>query len=194
VSLVSGTAGSQLGFLGSLAQTKERPFSGARDTLVKMQEVVLGPHGEHSPLVRQFAEWVVRDRAPKDKHGEILAVRNIFVQDSPWRPGTPLFRYTNDPRHIEWVKRPERIVREISEHGTSLVDCDDMAAMAAALVLHLGREPEFVALGYNGQLTHVGLRVREPKSGRWIWIDTVAGPREREAAEKAQQRLFWSLD
>jgi hypothetical protein len=101
----------------------------------------------------------------------------------------------NDPRHVEWIKDPQRQVEEIHDKGTTTVDCDEIALMAATMALQLGREAEFVALGFEpGALTHVGARVREPKSNSWIWVDPVAGPREREAAETAREVLFWSLD
>jgi hypothetical protein len=59
----------------------------------------------------------------------------------------------------------------------------------------LGREAELVALGFaEGELSHVGLRCREPKSNVWIWMDTVAGPREHEAAATAVDKVFWRLD
>jgi len=169
-------------------------FHGAEDTLKSMAKAVLGDRGERSFPVRQLAEWVVRDVEPKDYLGEILCVRNFFVQRSPWRPGTPIIRYTNDPRHVELVKDPQRMVEEIAQHGTVLADCDESTALGATLLLQLGRECEFVALGFGAQLTHVGLRCQEPKSKRWIWLDSVAGPREREAAATASQKLFWSLD
>lgn len=146
-------------------------------------------------LVRMFAEYVVRDVAPKDYLGEILAIRNIFVQPSPFRPGTPLFKYVNDPRHVELVKTPERQVIEIMEHGCAVTDCDDSSTMAAALCLLIGREVELVAMGFkNRSLSHVAVRCKEPKSDQWIILDGVAGPREREAAGKAVEIAIKSLD
>lgn len=180
-------------FLGVPGRARYGPFSGARDTLRKMHEHVLGDSGEPSVKVREFTEWVIAGVEPKDYLGEIVAIRNVFLQDSPFT-GTALFRYTNDPRHIEWVKTPERIVREIEQKGSALIDCDEATSLAATMALQIGRVAQFVALGFNGQLTHVALRVQEPKSGRWIWMDSVAGPRERHAAESAKQRLIWSLD
>jgi len=183
------------GFLGMLPNASVRPFRGPRDTLATMATHALGDRGERSMLVRSFTEWIVRDVHPKDYLGEILAVRNAFVQYSPMRPGTPLFRYTNDPRHVEMVKDPERIVTEILQHGTSLVDCDDSAQMGATMLMQLGREVELAAMGFSpGALSHVGVRAKEPKSGRWVWLDGVAGPREREAAGRAKELLTWSLD
>ena len=155
----------------------------------------LGENGEKHMLCRWFTEYVVQDVHPKDYLGEILAVRNCFVQQSPWRAGTPLFRYSNDPRHVELVKTPRRMVEEIRERGCTVVDCDDIACMAATMCLQIGREVELVALGFEPKvLSHVGVRVKEPKTSRWIWLDGVAGPREREAAQRAKELMVLSLD
>jgi hypothetical protein len=156
---------------------------------------IYGKRGEQSPVVRRFTESVVRDIHPKDYLGEIIAIRNVLLQPSPTRFPTPLFKYLNDPRHVEWIKDPQRQVEEIGESGSTVVDCDEIACMAATMALQLGREAEFVALGFApGQLTHVGTRIKEPKSDAWIWVDAVAGPRERAAAATAKEVLVYSLD
>jgi hypothetical protein len=160
-----------------------------------MAEHALGDQGERSALVRSFTTWVVGGLWPKDYLGEILAIRNVLLQPSPTRPGTALFRYTNDPRHVEFVKTPQRQVTEILEQGSTAVDCDELSLMAATMLLQVGRKVEYVALGFEPDaLTHVGGRAQEPKSHAWIWIDAVAGERERHAAQGAQQLLVWSLD
>lgn len=106
-----------------------------------------------------------------------------------------MFRYLNDPRHVEFVKDPQRMVTEIMQQGTTAVDCDEQALMLATMAMQLGRRPQFVALGFTpNSLTHVACRVQEPKSNEWIWMDGVAGPREREAAMRAKQILVWDLD
>lgn len=181
--------------LGANPPTALRPFRGPEDTLRAMAEAALGARGEKSMLVRGFAEFLLRDVQPKDYLGEIIAIRNALVMQSPWRPGAPLFRYANDPRHVEMVKDPQRQVEEIQAHGSTVVDCDDEACMAACLCMIIGREVELVAVGFApGELSHVAVRAKEPKTGQWIWMDGVAGPREREAARKATEILVWSLD
>lgn len=170
------------------------PFKGPKDTLRAMARIALGARGEQSHVVRQYTEGVMRDLWPKDYLGEIIAIRNSFLQQSPTRPGR-MWRYMNDPRHVEWIKDPQRMVEEVHQYGSTVVDCDELALMGATMALQLGREVEFVAVGFAPRaLTHVGFRVKEPKSGRWIWVDPVAGPREREAAATAKEVLFWSLD
>lgn len=183
--------------LGTAPQASVRPFRGPRTTLDAMAKAILGPRGEQSMRVRQFTEWVVRDVWPKDYLGEILAIRNCFVQPSPspQRWGSPLWRYTNDPLHVELVKDPERVIDEVAEHGSALVDCDDTVVIAATMCLQVGRVVELVALGFaTGELSHVGLRAMEPKSNTFIWLDGVAGPREAEAAGRAKEVLVMSLD
>jgi len=182
-------------FLGTMPVATISPFRGPRDTLDLMAEHALGPRGERSMVVRRFTEWVIQSVQPKDYLGEILAIRNAFVQPSPFRPGFPLFHYTNDPRHVEMVKDPERCVLEIMENGTTLVDCDDCSCMAATMAMQIGRNVDLVALGFAvDSLSHVGVRVQEPKTSAWIWMDGVAGPREKEAAGRAKQLLVKSLD
>lgn len=160
-----------------------------------MAKHALGPYGEKSMIVRHFVEWIVRDVCPKDYLSEILAIRNCFVQPSPMRPWSPMWKYLNDPRHVELVKTPERMVREIMEHGSTVTDCDDSSTAAATFALLMGREVELVAMGFSpNQLSHVAVRVKEPKTNEWIVLDGVAGPREKEAAGKAQEILIKSLD
>lgn len=183
------------GRFGQLPQAVVKPFTGPKDTLDKMAEQILGASGEKSLLVRHFTEWVVAAVQPKDYLGEILAVRNALVQPSPFRPGVPLIHYLNDPLHMELVKTPERMVREIMDQGTTLCDCDDGSQLSATMLLQLGRVVELVAMGFEPRtLSHVGVRAKEPKTGRWIWLDGVAGPREAEAAGRAKELLVHSLD
>jgi len=181
---------------GDSPPSKLSPFQGPRHTLEVMADKALGARGERSVLVRQFTEFVVRHLEAKDYLSEILAIRNVFLQRSPWTgTGAPLFRYMNDPRHVELLKDPERMVTEINQWGSTIADCDELTLLSGTMALQLGREVEWVALGFMpDSLSHVGTRVREPKSGQWIWLDAVAGPREREAAERAKNVAFWSLD
>lgn len=192
---LQGLGGGVPPFLGSIGPATVRPFRGPDDTLRKMSEAALGPRGEQSYAVRRFAEWIIGGVQPKDYLGEILAIRNALVQPSPFNPAMPLFHYVNDPRHVELIKDPERQVTEIAEHGSTLVDCDDVSTMAATLALIIGRAVELVAMGFEpGSLSHVAIRVQEPKTSTWIILDGVAGPREREAAGRAKELLVRSLD
>lgn len=191
------------GFLGFAAEQAAfrpssytvRPFRGPETTLKQMADAALGARGERSMEVRQFTEWALRGVQPKDYLGEILAIRNVFVQPSPWVPGIALFRYANDPRHVEMVKDPQRQVEEINAYGSTVVDCDDVSTMAATMCLTIGRNVTLVAMGFApGKLSHVAITAQEPKSEKWILLDGVAGPRELEAAGRAQTLLKMKLD
>jgi hypothetical protein len=182
-------------FLGAMPSSfVVRPYTGPRNTLDKMAEDALGPNGEQSFEVRRFAEWVVGQLWSKDYLSELLAIRNVFVQPSPVMPWVPMFRFTGDPVHVEFLRTPARMIRDVMANGTVTADCDETTCLAAAMCLTIGREVELVAMGFAPRsLSHVAVRVREPKSRQWILLDGVAGPREREAAGKAVELMFKSL-
>ncbi len=181
--------------MGTPATQKLDRYRGPEATLDMMARFALGDDGERSILVRQFTEYVVRDVRPKDYLSEILSVRNALVAPSPMKPWVPMLRYLNDPLHVEFIRTPRRLVQEINEHGSVSCDCDESACLAATMCLQLGRQVELVAMGFAPRsLSHVAIRVQEPKSKKWILLDGVAGPREAEAAGKAVEVLFKRLD
>lgn len=65
-------------------------------------------------------------------------------------------------------------------HDVTVSNCDDIACFIGALARQLGRECEFVVVGFGrpGQYSHVFTRVKEPKTGKWIVCDPVAGTTE----------------
>jgi len=163
-------------------------FKGTDDTIKLMLEYARGKEGEQSARVRQWAEAIVRLLRPKDYLSEILALRG-------WCTG-PHLRYTNDARHVEQVKTPLRVLTEIEKHGVSLVDCDDIATLLAALGMSLGRNATYTMakFGKSLQFTHVFCRLQEPRSGTWIVCDPVAGTREAEMLSTATGFKHISVD
>jgi hypothetical protein len=151
-------------------------FRGTAQTVEKMLEAALGPEGERNYKVRTWAESITRWVSPKDYLSEILALRAWATPDPVHGP----LRYTNDPLHVELVKTPFRVLLEVEQTGRALVDCDDIACILASLGMCLGRKASFVIAGFNNnpQFTHVFCRLLEPKSGKWIVLDPVAGSRE----------------
>jgi hypothetical protein len=184
-----------MGFFGFIPQQVVKPYRGPKDTLDKMVEHCLGNYGERSIIVRRFTETIVSQIQPKDYLSQILAIRNCTVQPSPTKSWMPMLVYTNDPRHVELVRTPERMVKEIMSQGYTVVDCDEYTELVATMCLQIGREVELVAVGFApGNLSHVLARVREPKTRQWILMDGVAGPREKEAAKSAKEIFIRSLD
>jgi hypothetical protein len=173
--------------LSSAPPTTLAPFRGPRTTIEEMRRAATGVRGERSVRVRSFTERIIRDLQPKDYLGEILALRYAEAE---------FCRYTNDPIATEWVKDPERIVEEIEATGKSLVDCDEKACFIATLCRQVGREAEFVTVGFGaaGHYSHVFTRVKEPKSGQWIICDSVAGTTERRMRDRVTTYQFWRID
>ncbi|NIR32903.1 MAG: hypothetical protein GWN84_27135 [Gammaproteobacteria bacterium] len=178
-----------VGFIGRQAPPAHRlsGFHGSADTLNLMREQAWGPRGEQSVVVRMALEEITRDLFPKDYLSEILAVRNF---------ATSHLRYVNDPLHVEYVKDPERLVEEIGEYGIAQADCDEIAELIATMGLQLGRQAEYVVVGFGepGDYSHVFTRLKEPKSGQWIVCDPVAGTDERTMLGRVTTYELWSLD
>ncbi len=153
------------------------PFNGPQDTLNLMVELSLGLRGEQSAMVRSLKDHIVRDLTPKDYLSEILAVRNFVAEK---------VRYSNDALGVEQVQDAQRMAEEIVKHGKAVGDCDDIAVLIGALSRQLGREVDYVVVGFGapGRYTHVFARVKEPKSGKWIVCDPVAGDGEAEMLRK----------
>jgi len=173
--------------LAAAPPTKFGPFRGPRTTIEEMRRAATGLRGERSVRVRSFTERIVRGLQPKDYLGEILAIRYAAAE---------YCRYTNDPLSTEWVKDPERIVEEIEATGKSLCDCDDIACFIATLCRQVGREAEFVTVGFGepGHYSHVFARVKEPKSGVWVVCDPVAGTTEERMLARVATKQFWRID
>lgn len=161
-----------------------RPFGGPKTTIEEMVRSLNGPRGERSVRVRSFTESVVKGLQPKDYLGEILAIRYACAEKC---------RYLNDPLTTEWVKDPERIVEEIEAHGVSNVDCDEIALICATMLRQVGREVEFITIGFGapGSYSHVFVRVKEPKTGQWIVCDPVAGTTEESMLLRVSTWQAW---
>ena len=173
--------------LAAAPPAKFGPFRGPRTTIDEMVRAVCGPRGERSVLVRSFTEDVVRGLQPKDYCGEIIAIRNAVAE---------FCRYTNDPLQTEWVKDPERMVEENRTKGRTLADCDEIGMLISTMVRQVGREAEFVTVGFQApnHFSHVFNRTKEPKSGKWIVCDPVAGTTEERMLSRVATYKFWRID
>ena len=166
--------------------TRIRPFHGPGDTVRTMIELCVGPRGEQSTLVRGVKDAITREVQPKDYFSEIQAVRN-YVHEK--------VKYSNDALGVEQIQDPERMCDQIVKYGKCVADCDEIALLIACLCRQLGREVEFVIVGFGrpGQYSHVFCRVKEPKSGRWIVCDPVAGTDEATMLRRVTTYQIWKL-
>ena len=160
------------------------PFTGPRTTISEMNRALNGQLGERSVRVRSFTESVVRGLQPKDYLSEIVAIRYAVAEK---------VRYLNDPLTTEWVKDPERLVEEIETTGSAAADCDEIALLTATMLRQVGRDVDYVTVGFGlpGNHSHVFTRVREPKSGVYIVCDPVAGTEEDRMLTRVTSHKIW---
>ena len=166
--------------------TTIRPFHGPADTVRAMIDAIVGPRGEQSTLVRGVKDHIIREVQPKDYYSEILAVR-YFVHEK--------CKYSNDALGVEQVQDAERMCDQIVKFGKVIGDCDDCAVLMATLCRQLGREVEIIIVGFGrqGSYSHVFVRVKEPKSGKWIVLDPVAGTDEASMLRRVTTYQIWKL-
>jgi hypothetical protein len=164
-------------------------FHGAPHTVALIKKYALEAQGK--PYVRLLAEEIVSDLGSKDYLSEIAAIYYYVLNHC---------RYANDPRTVELVRRPERIVHELASGKTPSLDCDDLVTFQAALLLSLGREVRVVTVAfqkavYKGQVqySHVYLQAREPRSGKWIVLDPVAAEETPQMLKRTKVRKIWPL-
>lgn len=141
--------------------------------------------------MRLFAEDAVSGLQSKDYASEILAVYYAVVATT---------RYANDPRPVELVKRPEWVVKQIRAGQVPSLDCDDMVALQAALLISLGRETRAVTAAFRDafhrgerQYSHVYLQVREPRTGAWITLDPVAAEDTSTMLRRVRAVKLWPI-
>ena len=166
--------------------TRIRPFTDPSDTVRTMIELCVGDRGERSTLVRNVKDHIIREVQPKDYFSEILAVRNWVHEHC---------KYSNDALGVEQIQDPERICDQVIKHGKAVMDCDEIALIIGTLCRQLGREVEFVIVGFGrpGSYSHVFARVKEPKSGKWIVVDPVAGTDEASMLGRVTTFQTWKL-
>lgn len=166
--------------------TRQR-FRGPEHTIVEMRKAVMGPRGEGSVVVHNAVSSLIRKLQPKDYLSEILAVRHFVAEK---------VRYKNDPVGVEYVQDPQRMLEDIAQHGSTTGDCDDGSTLMAAMTRCLGRETEWITVGFGppGKYSHVFTRAREPKSKQWIVLDPVAGTEENRMLARVSTWKAWKID
>lgn len=84
----------------------------------------------------------------------------------------------------------------LPEHDVTVSNCDDIASISAAMFRQLGREAQFVTVGFNrpNHYSHVFTRVKEPKSQRWYVSDPVAGSDEGTMLRRVKTYRVWTID
>lgn len=193
---------------------KSEEYRGTPQTVVKMFEAADGDRGQRSFRLRERVEKVIRYLRPKDYWSEVLAVYY-------WACG-PQFRYTRDPRKVELIKDPTRMLWEIDNYGATLVDCDEFTTFLRAALGTIGAKTRVVTVGFKprgnkkpnprlfedpvfnlissphprlpGPFTHVFAQALKP-GNIWVTVDPVAGPRTSNMHRRVKQyRIYESED
>ncbi len=151
-------------------------YRGAPQTVGVMGKAALESQGNIA--IRRLAEEICQQVASKDYGSEYLAIYYFVLGHT---------RYMRDPRTVELVKAPYIVATDILAGKTPSLDCDDLAALIAALILAVGGEPEFVTVAfrnqfYNGerQYSHVFCRCREPRTMKYVVLDPVSAEKTKE--------------
>lgn len=102
------------------------------------------------PLLRKLALNILQEYQVASHHfvDEALAIGD-YVKNR--------VRYVRDPENIEYLTDPVDMVKNI-QNGTAQGDCDDMALLAATLLLTVGHQPLFRAVRYEqplGNYNHI---------------------------------------
>ena len=113
--------------------------------------------GKSNPIVFDLSRDIVKNIQSKKWGLEVAAVFR-WVRDN--------IRYVKDPRNIETLHTPEKIL----EFGQG--DCDDQSILLATLLESIGHPARFVAVGFTpGTFSHVYI---ESKIGnRWVPLDPI---------------------
>lgn len=200
--------------MASVEAVKSWDYRGTPQTVVKMFEIADGDRGQRSFKIRERAEDVIRYVRPKDYWSEMLAIYY-------WACG-PQFRYTRDPRKVEQIKDPMRMLWEIDRYGITLVDCDEYSTFLRSTIGSIGGKTRFATVGFRpkdsgkinqklfddpvfnlmtsshprlpGPFTHVFAQALKP-GGIWVTIDPVAGPRTPKMHRRVKQfRIYENED
>lgn len=148
----------------------------------------LAQDGQTHPVVRRWAERVVRKVTPKDYLSETAALYYATARE---------IRYTRDPEGAEYLQHPVIVLR----HRAG--DCDDHSMLLragrgaldvrrrgtfGAAAQSVGNRIEYVTLGFDKSRpwahSHVLVRVNMPHLGRSVIIDPVAGPASRQMVQR----------
>jgi len=99
---------------------------------------------------------------------------------TPWRRCLALrswldnaFRFKPDPPGVELVRHPREMLQELARRGYAEGDCDDAAALAAAVALACGLRVRWKVLAFQrgAPYAHVYAEVSPREGGKWCELD-----------------------
>lgn len=164
-------------------------YRGAPQTIEVMRHAALSSQGHL--IVRELAEKICQGIDSKDYSSEYLAIYNFVLARC---------RYMRDPRTVELVRAPYVIAQQLLDGKRPCLDCDDMAALIAALCLAIGGTVEFVTVAFKRmfhlgqqQYSHVLCRALDPRTKMWTVLDPVAAEKTGEMLRRIVAAKMWPI-
>src|SRR4030042_4131200 len=181
----------------STSQIKIKKFRAANTPeqlkiTIRLKGQAIKPGTIHPPI-RHLAATAATDARPKDYLGQIAALYKGITER--W------WRYPFDPQGTEFVFLDgPRLFRMGLGSGKKkgYGDCDDITAVAGALLRSIGMDVQIVTTAppYSPYIfTHVFLRTKPPKSREWIVFDPVVYPTHGVGYLPPHRRCpVWDID
>jgi len=137
--------------------------AGTFATLERMAQLVRGEYA--SDAVRSLAIDVTPHHAPL---GFTFCPGQRLTTLRQWLAGR--LHFTEDPRGVEALHTPKRLIEMLERTGELAVDCDDVAIFAAALAASLGYPVRFVAvaLDFSDAFVHVWAEAALPSRPGYV--------------------------
>ena len=153
------------------------PISDYGDPIVQIVNRVddLALRYGNSPCVLTFARSLIRDIQTNNYRREHFnRIANIVLEKTV---------YVADPRGVEYVRSPVRMIMDINKQGYAQGDCDDCVLLANSLYNALGFDTRVVAVTLKGSdyPNHVLSQIKF--AGAWVWFDP---------CNKSNPRQVWS--
>lgn len=165
-------------------------YAGAPQTIQVMGKAALGDGDSFA--TRRLCESLCEGLDSKDYCSEYLSLYYFLLQRT---------RYMRDPRRTELVRAPEVVTRQILDNHRPSLDCDDLSTWLAAALLAVGGQPEFVTVAFSHmfyagqrQYSHVFVRVKEPRSGKYIVLDPVAAEKTPQMLARVKAAKTWPIE
>lgn len=148
--------------------------AGTVATVSTMRRLVL--RAVASPVVRETVRALLLGTPTRNASAQVFAIRQ-------WLSDHVIF--LRDPDGVELLHAPDWMLHQIHTRGRLMVDCDDVAILAATLAKAAGLPARFVVLGFipGRGYQHVFTEVFDGRS--WVDLDVTrpgAVPRVERAS------------
>lgn len=114
-----------------------RGDAGTAVTLRKMASLV--NQSIAKPVVRGTAVNIVRSVVPRDRRGQVQAIRQFLAER---------VQFVRDPVGVELLHAPDFLLRDVATRYYASADCDDVAMLGAALGKSVGLRARFIAVAF----------------------------------------------